>query len=179
MHEEYTINQIVTAAVTAALGVVFPILFHVLGLGSIFLPMFIPLAVGSFFLSHRFAFFIGVITPLASAILTGMPPFYPPIAIVMLVELSVFCLIISLLTHYRKFHPLVIIITALLVDRLLLYALMAFVMPAFGISVAVYTIFDLAKSLPGVILIAIIAPIAVRRIEKILKGHPCNDTQQL
>lgn len=171
MHEDHHISQIVTAAVIAACGVIFPLLFHLLGLGAMFLPMFIPLATGAFFLSPRFAFFTGAIVPLTSAFLTGMPPLYPPIAFVMMAELSAFCLIISFLRHHAGIHVLLIVAIALAAERLILYFLMALVMPAFNISSAAFTLYDLVKSLPGILLILTITPIAVRGIDTILKRN--------
>lgn len=168
MHEEVKIRQILIAATVAACGVIVPVLFHLLGLGSIFLPMFIPLAAGSFFLSPRFAFFTGAIVPLASSFLTGMPPLYPPIAFIMTAELAVFCLLISLLRHHTRMHSLVIICIAIVTDRLLLLCLVALIMPAFHISAALFTAYDILKSFPGVILLIIITPATVEGIHTIL-----------
>ncbi len=171
MHDEVKLTQIITAAIIAACGVMLPILFHLVGLGSVFLPMFIPLAIGSFFLSPRYAFFTGALVPLASSLLTGMPPLYPPIGFAMMAELAVFCFIISIIKHHTALHSLVIIIIAACADRLLLYLIMAVIMPAFGIRASVFTLFDLIKSTPGIILILAITPLAVKGIEHILKRN--------
>lgn len=167
MHEEVKIRQILIAAMVAACGVMVPILFHLLGLGSIFLPMFIPLATGSFFLSPHFAFFTGAVVPLASSFLTGMPPIYPPIAIIMSAELAVFCLLISLLLHHTRMHSLLIICIAIFVDRLFLLCLVALIMPAFHISAKLFSAYDILKSLPGVLLLIVITPATVEGIHKI------------
>ncbi len=171
MHEEQSISQIITAAVIVACGDIFPVLFHLIGLGSVFLPMFIPLAAGSFFLSPRMALGTGAITPLASAFLTGMPPLYPPIAVVMMAELAIFCSIISFLRHHSRMHAFFIIAIAMVADRLLLYAVMAVVMPLFGISAIAFTIYDMIKSSPGILILVMITPIAVKGIDTILKKN--------
>ncbi len=171
MHEEQSISQIITAAVIVACGVIFPVLFHLMGLGSVFLPMFIPLAAGSFFLSPRMATGTGAITPLASAFLTGMPPLYPPMAVVMMAELALFCGIISLLRHHSRIPAFFIVAIAIAVDRVILYGIMAHVMPLFNISPVLFTLFDIIKSFPGIILLLIITPIAIQGIARILQRN--------
>ena len=121
--QDTLITQIIIAAITAACAVVIPVLFHLVGLGSIFLPMFLPLSIGAYFLTPFFALLTGTIAPLTSSLLTGMPPLYPPIAIIMMIELSLFCLIISLLKHKTNFKNYVIIIIAIICDRIVLYVL--------------------------------------------------------
>ncbi|MGQ9844511.1 MAG: hypothetical protein ACUVRK_13255 [Spirochaetota bacterium] len=168
MHEERRITQILIAAITAACAVIIPVLFHLIGLGSIFLPMFIPLSIGAYFLSPLFAILTGTIAPITSSILTGMPPLYPPIAIIMMIELSLFCFIISLLKHKSNFTNYVIIIIAIVSDRIVLYVLYAIILPYFKISFAMFSIYDLFKSFPGIILLIIITPSAVQGLSTII-----------
>ena len=80
-----------------ALGVIVPILFHMVGLGSFMLPMFWPLCLGAFMLSPAFAILIGILTPLISMLLTGMPP--APVSYLMAPELAVACGLISMLKY--------------------------------------------------------------------------------
>jgi len=168
MHEDTRITQIIIAAITAACAVVIPVLFHLIGLGSIFLPMFIPLSIGAYFLTPLFALLTGTIAPLTSSLLTGMPPLYPPIAIIMMIELSLFCLIISLLKHKTNFKNYVIIIIGIICDRIVLYVLYAIILPYFKISFALFSIYDLFKSFPGIILLIIITPSAVNGLNSII-----------
>lgn len=169
MHEEFNITHIIISAITAACAVVLPVLFHLLGLGSIFLPMFIPLSIGAYFLSPGYAFLTGAIAPITSTLLSGMPPLYPPIAIIMIVELSIFCSVISLLKHRLNFNNYVIIVFAIIVDRIILYLLYAVVLPYFKISFAMFSVYDLLKSFPGIILLLVITPPAVNGLKKILQ----------
>jgi hypothetical protein len=76
----------VLAGLFLASALAFPLFFHVLGLGSAFLPMFFPLALAGFLVTPPLAMITGVAAPLLSALLTGMPPFYPPIAFIMMAE---------------------------------------------------------------------------------------------
>ena len=81
------------AAVLAVVGLVLPALFHSLGLGKVFLPMYLPVLTGAFVLPLRWAVALGVLTPLLSALLFGMPPWFPPVALWMSLELGLSALL--------------------------------------------------------------------------------------
>jgi len=82
------LQTISRASALAVLGLVLPALFHSLGMGRVFLPMYLPVLVGAFVLPLRWAVALGVLTPLLSALLTGMPPWFPPVALWMSLELG-------------------------------------------------------------------------------------------
>ncbi|MCX8122705.1 MAG: hypothetical protein N3F66_00900 [Spirochaetes bacterium] len=131
--------------------------------------MFIPLSIGAYFLTPGYAVLAGAIAPITSTIVTGMPPLYPPITFIMVVELSIFCCVISALKHKFNLNNYLVIITAIIIDRIVLYILYAFLLPYFKISVAVFSIYDLFKSFPGIILLIIITPPAVISITSLLQ----------
>ena len=149
------------AVIFSILGIIVPILFHMLGLGSIFLPMFIPLAAGAFLMNPGYAFLTGFMTPLFSAALTGMPPFYPLIAILMMIELGAFCLIISLLKKKSRLNNITILAISIIAERIIMVVLYYFVMPLFKINFGVISIYAITKSLPGIILMLVIIPFFV------------------
>jgi hypothetical protein len=179
MHDRLDIHNIVIAVIFSGLGILFPVLFHLLGLGSMFLPMYIPLAAGSFMLSRRNALMAGVFTPLVSALVTGMPPLYPPIAPLMAVQLGVFCFLISSITHGGKMNyarptharVLVTLAAALLAERIVMLALFNTVMPLAGMNTSLFALYELARGLPGVILILAVVPLVVPRSLDILERH--------
>jgi len=108
-------------------------------------------------------------TPLASAVLTGMPPFYPPIAFIMVAELGVFCLVISVLSHRTRLRNVLVLAVAILAERTVLLFMLSLVMPMFQVSYKAFGIYEIVKGLPGVILILVIVPIMVGRVKNILK----------
>lgn len=173
MHDTIDISGITTAVLFTGLGVMAPSLFHALGLGAIFLPMYLPLAIGAFLLGRADAALMGACTPLVSALLTGMPPFYPPIAVTMAVQLGAMCLAISLVSH--RFEALsrgaivLTLVAAFAVERSLMALLYRFVMPLFGVSGKVFTAYDLVKSLPGIAIIFAAAPFAVPKAAQLLR----------
>lgn len=61
--------------------------FHLIGMtGPITLPMHIPVLIGGLLLSPL-ALLLGIVTPVVSSLLTGMPVIYP-MAIIMAFELG-------------------------------------------------------------------------------------------
>jgi len=179
VHHRIDISNILVAVLVTVLGVAVPNLFHVLGLGAMFLPMYLPLAAGSFMLSRKNALMAGVCTPLISAGLTGMPPFYPPIAFMMMVQLGFLCLYLSSAAHSpwnRNVHLspvriLAILIPGLLLERGLLFLLYSVVLPLFGVQAALFSIYDILRGLPGIFLLCAVVPFAVPRCVAILSKY--------
>ena len=162
-------NNLLLCAVFSALGVTIPIIFHMLGLGSAFLPMFVPLAIGAFFLDIKNALIIALITPFASALLTGMPPLYPPIAFIIAAELAVFCFIISFLSARTKLPVLVVLLIAIVAERTAQVLLYLYIMPLFGVPAAVWSVYDILKVMPGIILMIVLVPIMVPTVRGIIE----------
>jgi hypothetical protein len=171
MHDSTDISNIAIAVVFTALGIITPILFHLVGLGQIFLPMYLPLFAGAFLLNRVNAFMMGLFTPLISAVLTGMPPFYPPIAFVMSIQLGIICFSISHITHGFKLRVVPTLVIAIVMDRLLLVLFYYLIIPLFHINYGLYTAYDLVKCFPGIVLICILVPILVPRAIDILNRY--------
>ncbi len=146
-----------------ALGLLVPMLFHALGLGSIFLPMFWPVAVGAFFLSFPYALAVGVLTPVFSAVLTGMPPISPPIVHVMLLELGVLAGIISVLHERTSLGLVWILLIGLAASRLVLFICATFFAPFLGLPERLFSFVMVAKGAPGIALMLIFIPVLVSR----------------
>ncbi|MCL2026353.1 MAG: hypothetical protein FWG92_06070 [Leptospirales bacterium] len=162
-------SNLLLCAVFSALGITIPIIFHMLGLGSVFLPMFIPLAIGAFFLDVKNALIIALVTPLASALLTGMPPLNPPIAFIVAAELAVFCTIISFLNAKTKLPVLAVLLIAIIAERTVQILLFLNIMPLFGVSAAAWSAYEILKVMPGIILMSVIVPIMVPVARKIIE----------
>jgi hypothetical protein len=171
MHRTIDINNLVLTVIFSAFGVTVPVLFHLLGLGSVFLPMFLPLAAGPFFLSPGNALLLGIFTPLASAVITGMPPIYPPMAFVMAAELGVFCTLISLLSHRTGLPRVAVLAAAVLAERVVLLLSLAVIIPALGISFRAFSAYQLIKGAPGIVIILAAVPPMVNRMKKIISAR--------
>ncbi|MGB9619107.1 MAG: ECF transporter S component, partial [Armatimonadota bacterium] len=70
----YSARDLALGGLFGATGVALPIVFHAVGLGKAFLPMHLPVLVCGLLISPTVAFAVGVVTPLVSSVLTGMPP---------------------------------------------------------------------------------------------------------
>ena len=114
----------VMAGLFLAAALVLPVFFHALGMGSAFMPMFYPLVLAGFLVAAPLAMITGVAAPLLSALLTGMPPFYPPIAFIMMAEGLLFTGMPRLLQKFFRLPDWLTLLSILLLDRMLLYVLM-------------------------------------------------------
>lgn len=154
----------VTSAVMAAFGITLPIVFHMVGLGSKFLPMLLPLLLNGFLSTLPWAMLTGALVPLASGLLTGMPPFYPPVALVMSVEGATMAGTAAVV--YRMSRPRIwpALTIALIVDRTASLTLMWFIAGKFGFPPAAVSIANLLQGLPGVALQIVVVPLVVRAL---------------
>ncbi|MBN2357359.1 ECF transporter S component [candidate division KSB1 bacterium] len=158
--------KITLTAVFLALGLLIPILFHAIGLGSTFLPMFWPLATGAFFLSMPYAMLLGLLTPLLSSLLTGMPPFSPPIVYVMMGELVVLNAAISLLHAHTRWGIFWILLGSLILSRFVLVVLVQLFAPLLGLPPQLFSIAAVIQGLPGMVVMMIFLPVLVSRLKK-------------
>ena len=163
------LRQIPLTALFAAVAVILPQFFHLIGLGSAFLPMFLPIMLGCFFLTWKFAVVLAILPPIVSFAITGMPPLVPPILPIMLVELVIISLIISTVYVSLRKNMWFALITAIIVDRLILLLIVGWLAPMFGYEHPIFTIAMVASGIPGIIMQIIVIPLALKLI---LKKYP-------
>jgi hypothetical protein len=170
-------QKLTLSAVFLALGVLLPILFHAIGLGSVFLPMFWPVAAAGYFLPLSLTVFVGALTPVLSFLLTGMPPVAPPILQVMIPELIVLAAVVHLL--YRKAGLAIwpSLFFGLLTSRTVLFFTAGLLGRMLGLPPKWASAAALVKSLPGVVAILILVPPLVGRLlhESIFRRRRTHD----
>ena len=95
--------RLTTTALCIALGLLLPTIFHVFGtgVGTALLPMHIPVLLCGLLCGWQYGAACGILVPLLSSILTGMPPIFP-IGASMMVELCAYGLITGIL--YQTLH---------------------------------------------------------------------------
>ena len=155
----------IKGAVFVAIGVLLPIAFHAVGaMGSVFLPMHIPVLLAGLLLGPVVGASVGALTPICSSLLTGMPPAFPTLPI-MLAELAAYGWVSGYARRRAKLWTA--LIAALLSGRiaagLMLWGLAHWVnlqWTPWG-----YLTLTLAKGLPGLIIQLIFIPLIVRRLE--------------
>jgi len=164
--DERDIRQIPLTALFAALGIILPQFFHLIGLGSIFLPLFLPVTLGSMLLRWRFAVALGIICPLLSWIITGMPPLVPPILPVLITELAVLSLTVSLIHVHLKKSFWIALVAGIIFDRLVLFIIIYLITPFFGLEHPVFKLAFITAGIPGIILQLTTIPLGMMLIRK-------------
>jgi len=162
-------KQMIYSALFMALGFLFPVIFHMVGMGKVFLPMFWPLAVSGFFLTWPFAVAVGILTPVISFLLTGMPPV--PILQLMMIELSVMVLTIRLLFVKTSLGVLWIVALGILISRIFTWIGAGWIAPLLGLPPNVYAIKKMIEGIPGITAMLIVVPLLVNRIQSIPIFH--------
>lgn len=156
----------IVSAMMAALAIVLPMAFHAVGLGNKFLPMLLPLLLNGYLSTLPWAILTAIIAPWLSAALTGMPPIYPPVALVMSCEGVVLAGVASTLyrTTCRRIWPA--LICAIVLSRATSFALTWYFASIFHLPCVVSATAALAEGLPGVALQVIVIPIVMRGLQQ-------------
>lgn len=164
----------VISAVMAALGLVLPIVFHATGLGSEFLPMLLPLLLNAFLSSPGWAIFTAAIVPWISAFATGMPPVYPPVALVMSAEALVMAAVVSAVYRLKRKWTWPALGAGIAADRLTSFALTVLLSSRFGLPAKAVALGVFVHGLPGVALQIVVIPLvlkALRQRRSVLFGY--------
>ncbi|HHY47267.1 MAG TPA: ECF transporter S component [Firmicutes bacterium] len=166
------LRNLTWGALFVALGIIFPMLFHSIGAGPVFLPMHIPILLAGFLIGPAVGCVVGLVTPLLSAFLTGMPPLMPPKAQMMTVELAVYGFLAGLLYRVLRQNLVLSLVVAMIAGRVVYGLLGAYLLPMFGLKAipVFYPITGgIVGSLPGIIIQLIFVPTIVWLIERRLK----------
>lgn len=162
----YSGRDLLLSGLLLALALVIPVLFHAVGLGSEFLPMFFPILLAGFLLPLPVAVSVGVMAPLLSGLLTGMPPFFPPTAFIMMAEGAVLTALPVLLNRKAGIPIFPVLALTILVDRLVLLAAVLLVARWLRLPEGVLGAASVIRGLPGCLLILILIPPLVKALRK-------------
>ncbi|HDP99276.1 MAG TPA: ECF transporter S component [bacterium] len=158
-------RQLTLIALFLALSVIVPIVFHMIGAGSVFLPMFLPILLAGFLIEFPLAILVGLLAPWLSAFVTGMPPLFPT-ALIMSIEGASATAVIGYFFYRRNWKFMVCLVLGIIVERISL-VLMGFVLaPLFNLPGEIFSIYKLTQSLPGVGLQIILIPIIYKIVER-------------
>lgn len=167
MTKKSSTKQLVLSGLFIAMGLVLPIAFHMLGAGgTIFLPMHIPVLIAGFCLGLPYALAVGIIIPVLSSLLTGMPPLFPTLPF-MTVELATYGAIVSLLYRTYKQHLFTALIGAMISGRIMA-GLAVWLLTTFFItqlpSPVIFVKGAVITGVPGIIIQLIFIPVVVTAI---------------
>ncbi len=168
-------KKLVMTALFIAIGVVLPQAFHMIpNAGSVILPMHIPVLIAGFFVGPVYGLACGILTPLLSHLIFGMPP--APVLPGMLCELAVYGLMTGLLNQVVKsdnaiVKAYIVLIGAMLCGRVTYGILNALIFRAGSYSFAAWTSAAFVTAIPGILIQLILIPILVTRLQKLSFFH--------
>lgn len=160
MRNRISVRDLVVSGLLLALGLIIPSIFHSSGIsGKVFLPMHIPVLLGGFLLPPLFAMFLGMLTPILSSLMTGMPELFP-MGVIMLFELGIYGLTASLL--YRKFRmsTIVSLVISMVIGRIVAGIIVFLLIVLFTIEMdpIIFIKAGVITGLPGIIIQLILIP---------------------
>ena len=155
-------KKLVLSSLFVSFGVVLPMAFHMFNMGgSVFLPMHIPVLIAGYFLGPLYAGAVGILTPILSSLLTGMPPLVPvmPIMALELLGYGLVCGFVFSKTNKTYLS----LVSAMVVGRLfsLVGACIASLTFAPQISPIIYVFGGLSTAIPGMLIQLVFIPIFV------------------
>lgn len=172
------LNKNIRATVWASffiiLGILLPRIINFVGsptLGNLLSPMHIPVFLTGLTLGPFFGFFVGAVTPLFSTLLTGMPPFSPPITILMAFELAAYGFLSGILYNKLKKNIYISLILSMVGGRIVFALTLVFIAPLFAFNPPFINFMkaSLLTAVPAVIIQIVLLPLIVEKIEPIRK----------
>lgn len=149
-----------------AAALLLPALFHLFHLGHVFMPMYLPLAALPFFVRPLPAAITALLTPVLSGAVMGMPPFYPPVALFMALELAIIAVLIaSVVQRWPRANEWLVLVPVLILGRVLYVGLVYVFSLAIELPAGFMAGLSFLSGWPGIILmVAVVPPVArVRR----------------
>lgn len=168
---------VTTTALFIALGIIFPLVFHAVGLGSTFSPMHIPVILCGLICGATAGAIVGFVTPFLSSLLNGMPPIYPT-AVAMSLELAAYGfvagLVLALLENkspdgfFKKSRYVWSVVVCWIPARLLFGLAMWIMLAASGqeYTFAMFVTATVLKAWPALVLQIIAIPLIMFTLQK-------------
>jgi len=156
-------RELAYCGLLGAASLLLPLLFHLLHLGHIFMPMYLPLVALAFFVRPLPAAVTAGLTPLLSAAVTGMPPFFPPVAVLMAIELATMtALIAAAMVQWPRVNEWLVLAPVLVFGRVLYVVLVYLSSLAIELPAEFMAGLSLLSGWPGILLMLVVVPPVVR-----------------
>lgn len=173
-------QTITTMGLLTAVGLILPyVTGHAFGVpGTILLPMHFPIFLMGMLCGPVWGIIGGMVVPLISSLLTGMPAFYPMLPI-MMCELAVYGGVSGVLYYQKRKNLYVSLIAAMVCGRIVHGAVWAMLFLAGGKAVTFVSAFAfVVDGIPGIVLQLLLIPSIVKSVNKLLKTMPDSDSKQ-
>ena len=169
MKTRNSIKHMTLTAVCSALCVVLPIAFHSIpNAGNVFLPMHIPVLICGMICGWPYGFICGLMGPLLSSALTGMPPVaYLPS---MMVECGIYGLVSGLVlkfVHTKSTYGdlYIALVVAMLAGRVVSGIAKALIFTP-GLAMSAWITASFITALPGILIQLVFLPTVVFTLMK-------------
>lgn len=164
--KQYT-REMTLTSMFIALGLIVPMIFHTFHLGGpIFLPMHLPVIMCGFLVGRKQGLLCGLIVPLLSSLLTGMPPLFPT-AFVMSIELGTYGFVTGWLG--KKINVYGALILAQCIGRITgavaSFILLGLASKPFILSTYITSVF--VTALPGILLQLLLIPMGIIFLQRV------------
>ena len=162
------VAKLVFGGLLVALGILLPQAFHIFGTsgGGMFLPIHIPVLMAGMILGPYYGGAIGLLVPILSFLLTGMPPV--PKVYFMLVELITYGIVVGVMI--RRSNVYISLLVAMISGRILYgcalilgVKLLHFTAPFANLAAFISGI---VTGIPGILLQFLILPILYKALRK-------------
>jgi len=161
-------RKIVLSGLFIAFGIILPIIFHQFNMGGpAFLPMHIPVLIAGFFLGATEGLLVGIITPIISSVLTGMPPAFPMLPI-MIFELATYGFLAGLFSKKMKLNIYISLILSMLGGRIAAGVVVLVLAQFFGFKGAPIPFVQgsIVAGLPGIVIQFVFVPVLAKLLNK-------------
>ena len=171
MQKLTSVKRLVICALCTALCYVLPLAFHALTLGNALSPLHIPVLLCGLVCGPAYGVFCGIVGPVLSSVLSGMPPATGLIS--MVPELAVYGLVCGLLMKWVRTGKVlpdlyISMVPAMLAGRIVGGIAKALFLLGTGgsYSLAMFVSSYFVGSVPGIILHLILVPAVALTLEK-------------
>ena len=165
-------KRICIGAVCIALCYILPLAFHAFGAGSALSPMHIPVLLCGLICGGGYGFFCGIVGPILSSVLSGMPP--ATMLISMIPELCIYGLVTGLLMKFIRTGKVAADLYLCLVPAMLAGRIVGGIAKALfymgnseSYSLALWAGAYFVESFPGIIAHLIFVPLLVILLTKV------------
>jgi hypothetical protein len=170
-------RKITLSALFVALGILIPfVTSHAFGVqGTVLLPMHFSVMLSGLLCGPIYGLMVGIITPVLSAFLTGMPPLFPMLPI-MTAELATYGLMAGVFRTKFKWNTYVSLILAMVCGRISYAIVFQVLLILNGKLMALTVWLAITTGIIGIIAQIVIIPPIEMLIKKMVKleTHPCN-----
>jgi len=161
---QYDPTELAYGGLFGAAALTLPVVFHAVHLGHVFMPMYFPLMTLPFLVGPKISAATALAIPVLSGLVTGMPPFYPPVALFMSAELTIMAALASWWYHRRQTKVIVVLVAVLVLGRVVSGATGYLLGLIVDLPARFTSILSVVRGWPGLILMIVGIPPLVRAI---------------